>query len=129
MPRLKPRIGATTSSATGTAHFVKLPPEFEAAFVQAALMLGTKPMKFRDTQHRRSHRKRYAKYFESVSDSLPRYEGWPMRLHGRMSDNDGSPMDPFEKLAVAYMWWIDEHFRNKAADGPGDGGVLRRGSP
>lgn len=83
----------------------------EACFVVAALMLGTRPVKFRDTAHRTQFRKQYARYFSSVSDSLPPVESWPPRLHGRMSDNAGNALELFEKLAVAYMWWIDEQFR------------------
>lgn len=75
-------------------------------------MLGTRPMRFRDSGHRRSVRKQHAKYFASVVNFLPPVEDWPPRVHGRMSDNDGKPMELFEKLAVAYMWWIDEHFRS-----------------
>lgn len=118
-----------TSSGNGTTHFVKLSPELEACFVQAALTLGTRPIKIRDARHRESLRKLFAAYFNSVADCLPPYEEWPARLQGRMSDNYGNPLELFEKLAVAYMWWIDEHFRNTNPDtahGPRDGSVLYR---
>lgn len=107
-----------TSSSIGTTRFDKIRPELEACFVQAALVLGTRPMKFRDTKHRAAWRNRYARYFMSVADSLPPPGSWPARLHTRMSDAGGEALDLYEKLAVAYMWWIDEHFRTQPADGP-----------
>lgn len=106
-----PHTNTGTASSAGTTDFVKLTAELETCFVQAALVLGTKPLKVRDTAHRASLRKQIAKHFTGVSSSLPPYERWPPRLHGRMADNLGNDMDVFEKLAVAYMWWLDEHYR------------------
>lgn len=111
-----------TSSGTGTTQFVKMPPELEAVFIVAALHLGTRPRRYRDSKQRAAHRKAIARYFGGIAaDTLPPLESWPARLHGRMSDNYGEPLPIFEKLAVAYMWWIDEHFRQ--------GGVLHGRSP
>lgn len=100
-----------TSSGDGTTSFSRLSPELETCFIAAALVLGTQPVKFRDAGHRTAVRNRHAKYFRSVSDILPNIETWPPRFHTTMTDNSGVPLDSFEKLAVAYMWWIDEHFK------------------
>ena len=113
---------AHTASTAGTVDFVKIPPDLEASFIHAALVLGTRPMKFRDAVQRASYRKRYADYFRSSSESLPPVESWPTRLHCRMSDSAGNPLELFEKLAIAYMWWIDEQNRRSERNlfpGPG----------
>lgn len=86
----------------------------EAAFIAAALFLGTKPERLRDRREHRILRNVVANYFRAHSESVPLYETWPPRLHGRMSDNEGRPLDVWERLALAYIWWVDEQLRKSS---------------